>query len=466
MAGFKQHRKHLAPQVGRRHGFAGLDLAALGLLLVSHVGFFESQAEQVVQVGHIGGGEQGPAAFFHDTAHEQVGDPVGRVHVVGAAAVIAGVLAQLQEFFDVQVPGFQIGADCALALAALVDRYRCVVDHLQERHHTLRFAVGAFDVGAQGTHGCPVVAQTACKFRQQGVFLDGVIDAAQIVGHGGQVAARELRAQGAAVEQGRRGRHEVERRQDLVELDGAGFAVDFIERQAHGHAHEESLGHFDAGFADVQEVTVVQRLQAQVVELQITFWLEGFSQLLQIELKELFIQQVVVHALFDELREVLDVGLAHLALGNFFAQNFLGDGVHQQTRGHIGVIRVFFDQGTRGQDGRFVNLFHGHAVVQVAHGFCHDGLGFHIFTEAGTGIDHERFEVIKVQGHALAAVDHMQAGGAGLRGGLLSVLCALLGAALTVKHISASDFVVAAAHQTQLDLVLHIFNVESTAART
>jgi hypothetical protein len=108
---------------------------------------------------------------------------------VRAAAVVAGVLAQLEEFLDVQVPGFQVGADGALALAALVDRHGRVVDHLQERHHALRFAVGALDVAAQRAHAGPVVAQAAGEFGQQRVFLDRLVDAVQVIGHGGQVAA-------------------------------------------------------------------------------------------------------------------------------------------------------------------------------------------------------------------------------------------------------------------------------------
>jgi len=137
VAGLEQHGEHLAPQVAGLHRAAGLDLATLGFFFVSNIGFFEVGAEFVVQVGRVRRREQGPLAFFHHAAHEQVGDPVGRVHVMGAAAVVAGVLAQLQEFFDVQVPGFQVGANRALALAALVDRHGGVVDHLQERHHAL-----------------------------------------------------------------------------------------------------------------------------------------------------------------------------------------------------------------------------------------------------------------------------------------------------------------------------------------
>jgi hypothetical protein len=71
---------------------------------------------------------------------------------VRAPAVVTGVLAQLQELLDVEVPGLQVGADRALALAALVDGHRGVVDHLQEGHHALALAVGALDVRAQGAH--------------------------------------------------------------------------------------------------------------------------------------------------------------------------------------------------------------------------------------------------------------------------------------------------------------------------
>src|SRR3546814_17117560 len=78
-----------------------------------------------------------------------------------AAALVAGILAQLQELFDVQVPAFQVGADRALALAALVDRDGGVVDYFKEGHNTLAFAVGALDVAAQGAHRRPVVAQPA-----------------------------------------------------------------------------------------------------------------------------------------------------------------------------------------------------------------------------------------------------------------------------------------------------------------
>ena len=63
-----------------------------------------------------------------------------------AAAVVAGVLAKLEELLDVEMPSFEVRADRALPLAALVHGDRRVVHDFEERHHTLRLAVRALDV--------------------------------------------------------------------------------------------------------------------------------------------------------------------------------------------------------------------------------------------------------------------------------------------------------------------------------
>src|SRR5690606_32893092 len=95
---------------------------------------------------------------------------------------------------------------------------------------------------------------------QHGVFLDALVDTVEVVGHRGQVAGGELRMQGAGVEQGRGRRHEVEGRQHAVELDGALFALDFVDGKAHGDTHEEDLRQLDATLVDVQEGAVVEGL--------------------------------------------------------------------------------------------------------------------------------------------------------------------------------------------------------------
>ena len=189
VAGFEQHAQHLAPQLHGGDALEVLDAALVGQLFVLGITGLEGRADQVVQVGRFFGAEQRPRRIDHHPLHEQVGHPVGGVHVVGAATVVAGVLAQFEELLDVAVPGFQIPADRALALAALVHRHGGVVGHFQERHHAVGLAIGALDVAPHAAHRGPVIAQTAGEFGEQGVVLDGAEDAVKIVRHLGQVAA-------------------------------------------------------------------------------------------------------------------------------------------------------------------------------------------------------------------------------------------------------------------------------------
>ncbi len=334
VAGLEQHGQHLAPQVLGLDDLEQLDLVVLGQGFVVLVALFEGLAGQVVQVRHFRWREQGPLAVIEDALHEQVGDPVGGVHVVGTTTVVAGVLAQLDELFDVHVPGFQVGTDRALALAALVDRHGGVVDHFQERYDALGLAVGALDVRAQCAHRSPVVAQAAGEFRQHGVVVDRAVDARQVVRHGGQVAARQLWTQGPGVEQGRGRSHVVEGRQQVIELDGAVFTLLLFDRQAHGHAHEEDLWQFETDTVLVDEVTVVQGLQAQVGELLVALVVDRLAQFFQVELGQDRVQQFELDTLGDIGWQGLGVQVGHLVVGGALghgeeAQAFGAQGVHQ-----------------------------------------------------------------------------------------------------------------------------------------
>ena len=140
VAGLEEHGEHLAPQVHRLDALVDLHLAPLGAGLVGGVGGLEGLARQVVQVRGLVGGEQRPVLVLRHPLHEEVRHPVGGVHVVGAPAVVAGVLAQIQELLDVHVPGLEVGADRALALAAVVDQgggghVGLVTLHLEVVHH-------------------------------------------------------------------------------------------------------------------------------------------------------------------------------------------------------------------------------------------------------------------------------------------------------------------------------------------
>ena len=109
---------------------------------------------------------------------------------MGAAAIVTRVLAQLQEFFDIEVPGFEIRTHGTFAFATLIDRNRGIVHHFQKRHHTLRFAVGTFDVRTQCPHRRPVVAEATREFRQERVFFQRFVNAVEIIGNRRQIAAR------------------------------------------------------------------------------------------------------------------------------------------------------------------------------------------------------------------------------------------------------------------------------------
>ena len=160
-----------------------MHFTAFGFRFIGQIGFLESMAGKFVQIRHFIGREQCPFIFLGHAFHEQVGNPVGCIHVVCAPAFIAGVLAQIEEILDIDMPGFQIGADCPLALATLINRHGRIVGDFQEWHYALRGTVRAFDIGTESAHRCPVVAQATGIFGEQRIVPDSRIDAIQRVGN-------------------------------------------------------------------------------------------------------------------------------------------------------------------------------------------------------------------------------------------------------------------------------------------
>ena len=73
--------------------------------------------------------------------------------------------------------------------------------------------------------------------------------------------------QRAGVEQRGCGRHVIERRQHVVKLNGTGFAVNLIDRQSHGHTHKEGLRQLDMMIVYVEEIPIIESLQAKVAKL-------------------------------------------------------------------------------------------------------------------------------------------------------------------------------------------------------
>ncbi len=439
----------------------------VGEAFVAHVGVLERASPLVVQVGDVRRREQRPVAAFDHALHEQVGNPVRRVHVVRAAAVVAGVLAQFQEFLDVEVPGLEIGADGALALAALVDGHGGVVDDLEERHDALRLAVGALDVRAHRADIGPVVAEAAGELGQQRVLLDRLVDAVEVVRHRREVARRQLRAVRARVEQRRRRAHEVERREHVVELDRARLALDLVQREPHRDAHEEALRQLEAPAADVlvdEEVAVVERLQPEVAELQVALGLQRRAERLHVVLLQRLVQEADLDAVPHELREVLGVSGRHVVLRGFLAEGLVAQRVEEQAGRDEAVRRVLLDQRARGQHHAFAHFLHRHAVVEVLQRCLEDALRVDA-GEAVAGLPDETAQSLEVEGLRHAVVEHRDRHALRFAPLLRFLLCPLLRSALAVEHVGARDFMLAAAHQRELDLILDFLDVDRAAFR-
>ena len=86
-----------------------------------------------------------------------------------------------------------------------------------------------------------------------------------------------------------------------------------------------------------------------------------------------------------------------------------------------------------------------------------------MLSQTGTRGGNQRREPLQIECNALARFDDVQLRLVGR--GLSHMPGALLCAAFAVEHVGTGNFVVAAAHQPQLHLVLHVFNVEGAARR-
>ena len=156
--------------------------------------------------------------------------------------------------------------------------------------------------------------------------------------------------------------------------------------------------------------------------------------------------------------------MCHIGLHHIPAQDFVGDGVKQQTGGGIGVIGVLLDQRACRQDGGLVHLFHRDAVVQVAHRLCQDRPRLDVGTQAGAGRLDDAFQARQVEHDALTLVHGMQQGCCGCCSDQL--LGTFLRALFPIQNIGTSHFMMTTAHQAQLHLVLHILDVKRAPGRT
>ena len=221
----------------------------------------------------------------------------------------------------------------------------------------------------------------------------------------------------------------------------------------------------------MDEVTVVQGLQAEVVELRITVGQQRLAQRVEVVEGELGVQQLQVHGLVDEGAEILGVGRLHFLEGGAAVRQveklagFVTHGVQQQPRRGVGVIGLFLDAGAGGQRQRLAEFRLADAVVQIAQ--CR---GDHFFNvgarQTGAGFRDHGADAFNVERHHGAFIElhvNLRAGGhrGGVAGGFGGALPGLL---VAVDDVGAGHLVFAGTHQAEFDLVLNVFNVQGAAA--
>ena len=475
MAGFEDGLEHLLPEIDGRD-LASEDLAGLGEGFVLFVARFKGTAVQLMQVGDFVGAEESPIATGFHALHEEVGNPVGGVEVVGAAAFVTGVHPKLEEVFDVVVPNFEVGTARATAFATLVHGDELVIVQFQERDDALRFPIGTFDVAAGAAHGRPGAAKAACPFGKESIFGDAAVhDGLDAVVHLVEVAGGELAMQGAAVEE--RGRAGAEPAAFVHAVD----ADDFVLRglflgniQAHGDTHPEELGGFEplGGFDFLidDEVAVVEGLDAQEVKVEVRGRVQGVSKLVEIKLKQAW----VVAVDFDPTAQVAAEGAAVVFLE-------LIDAIADDVPGE----HFFVDVGEKDAACEFAEV-----SITLHERFCieNDGLlevvqrdvavdgaaQFHLDLMAGEAeIEAEHAEVdaflqvgaIPKEGFAIGGFDKDQgllllAVLLGGDGGFSFLRFTHFGAQGSILDVGTGYFEEALLHQLLLDEVLHVFDVD------
>ena len=143
-----------------------------------------------MQIRCLAGAEERPILPRFHPLHEEIGNPVGRIHIVGTAAVITGIPAQLEELQEIVVPAFEVGAARAPAFSALVHCHQLVIVKFQEWNDPLALSIGSGDMAAGTPDRGPAAAKPSGPLREIGVLrnsplhnaLDRIIYPIEIAG--------------------------------------------------------------------------------------------------------------------------------------------------------------------------------------------------------------------------------------------------------------------------------------------
>ena len=359
VAGFAQHFHHPCVQVARLDGSRGQPLM-FGLRIRA----LESLAPQVDEFRHRVRIEQRPVAVVLDPLHEQIGHPVGEIEIMGAAHLVAGIAAHFEEVLDIGVPGLQIDAGRALALAALVHSGHRRVQRLQPWHDAVAATVGGADQRAARADPRIRLADAAGELRQLRHVGVARVDVGQRIARRiQQEARRQLLVAGAGIEQRRRAGQVVQRRHQPIQLKRSVRRVGQRDRDA----HEEMLRGLDhrALLRMAQQIAVVERPQAEILEAAALRDVDRIVELARMGFDHrahAVVDQADRMPLRDRLRERMHA----------LPRDFLVDIARQQARGEARVLRLVGGERGGGADRQLVEFAGRGAVVDAGDGLQRD----------------------------------------------------------------------------------------------
>ncbi|GBD29244.1 hypothetical protein HRbin32_00331 [bacterium HR32] len=218
------------------------DGAALSVQDPRAVGLPERLAPQLWKLGSVLGVEEVPGLVPLHPVQELVGDPQRGVEAMGPQVGVSGVLLQVQEGADLQVPGLQVHRQGPTSAATLADGLDEGVEHVHEGDDA---GAGPVDAAHRGAgrpklgDRCTDPARVLCDLPE---LYTGPEDVVHGVLYVREVAAAELVVRGARVEQRGGAGQVVELACGVVEPQCPKLRLLLAQAQAHGDPQEQELG--------------------------------------------------------------------------------------------------------------------------------------------------------------------------------------------------------------------------------
>ena len=222
---------------------------------------------------------------------------------------------------------------------------------------------------------------------------------------------------------------------------------------------------FKPGVVAVNEIAVVQGLQAEVGKLQVAFRCQRFAECGQIVQLEFRVQQFEFDAALYIAGQCARVERVHITLGGVLChaqerQRFGAKIVQQQACRRIAVVGFLFYECARSDDQGSAQLCLGHAVVEVFQCLV-DNFGLADIGEPRTGFLDDGIDARNIERRAgavgLRDVNADMGGAGGLAGCVLAGLFGTHpGVLLAINDVVAGYLVLTGAHQRQFHLVLYI----------